>query len=221
MLYRSPLPRHAARGLSRGLHGLLVALALAVLPGAILPAAAQQQPPAEPGPSEVFIEQAAEAPLDVEVLVPISRGEALAEIRRRLSTPEPNPFGAFLTDNPGGNFARLDQHGAGNRARLDQRGASNVAVLALVGSGNTTRLEQAGSGNLYGGFLTGSGNTLEVVQRGRDNVYLLDVQGSGLAHSVRQLGTGLQAAQRGDGGVPFSIEQRGDGMNVFIEHNLP
>ncbi|MEM1125186.1 MAG: hypothetical protein AAGI71_00940 [Bacteroidota bacterium] len=185
-------------------------LLMSVLP--IGPAAWAQETPR----SEVFLDQAAPLP-EQEA---ITAGEAIALIQDRLSPRDQHALQAHLVGGvlQGGSFGLITQQGTGNTARLVQAGAANLAVLSQQGDRNTTLLEQIGTGNIYGAWLTGHDNMIDVVQHGADNVYLLDFEGHGLQHQVVQHGVGNQAVQLGTGRAPFSIEQRGDHMEIVVRH---
>ena len=121
----------------------------------------------------------------------------------------------------GGNFAVVSQEGDDNTASVTQIGLSNIAVMYQQGTQNSAALEQRGDGNIFGAWVIGTGNQLNVLQQGNDNVYMLDFVGHNLDHSVQQIGNGIEAIQTGSARQPFSIEQRGSGMSIRIDHNTP
>jgi hypothetical protein len=119
-----------------------------------------------------------------------------------------------------GNLSLVRQDGELNMASILQMGRANLAVIAQDGSRNLTELEQIGERNIFGAWLTGNDNQLLLRQHGNDNVYMLDFVGNDLNHSVDQIGSGIRAIQVGHGSKPFSVEQRGEGMDIRIEHNM-
>ena len=121
----------------------------------------------------------------------------------------------------GGNFAAVGQEGDDNTASVTQIGLSNIAVMYQQGTGNSAAIEQRGDGNIFGAWVIGAGNQLNVLQQGTDNVYMLDFVGDNLDHAVQQIGNGIEAVQTGSARRPFSIEQRGSGMSIRIDHNTP
>lgn len=117
-----------------------------------------------------------------------------------------------------GNLALTIQQGSDNAAALAQQGATNLAVLLQRGDLNTTTLDQFGNRNLFAVWLEGTSNRLSVTQEGDDNTYVLGFVGDNLDHTVYQSGNDIHAVQIGVGRRPFGIEQRGEGMNIQIEH---
>ncbi len=182
------------------------------------PAAAQDDAPQTPFSDEVYVTQIAQA---VSPEARISTGEALDLIYARLRAERHrSALDAYQGGGADGrSVALVHQLGNHNAAAVDQAGASNLAMLYQRGSGNASLLEQAGAGNVFGSYLTGDGNRTDVQQRGTGNVYVLDFAGDGLRHTARQLGSNNQAVQTGQGTVPFSIEQRGNGMQMVIRHD--
>jgi hypothetical protein len=129
-----------------------------------------------------------------------------------------NALARALTSN-GGNTAVVYQTGTNNTAQITQRGQNNAAVMVQRGDFNTSTLLQDGSYNVYGSLLDGTNNTLNVVQTGSNNGYFLGFRGSDLNHTVMQDGVGNRAVQVGVGHKPFSIEQRGNNMDITVRHN--
>jgi len=163
---------------------------------------------------EVFLPQAG---LTVS-LTPLTREQAIDEVYVRLWDEDQAALDLALgrTD---GNVALVRQMGSGNTVTADQAGARNLAVLVQDGTGNTADVSQIGDDNLFGATVTGDLNALDVTQRGDRNVYLLDFTGDRLDHTVVQDGDDLQLVQTGVAEAPFSVEQRGDGAALVIEHN--
>ena len=144
-------------------------------------------------------------------------------IMERLRAGERTIFDAHImrSSGAGANFAAVGQEGDDNTASVTQIGLSNIAVMYQQGTRNSSALEQSGDGNIFGAWVIGTGNQLNVLQHGNDNVYMLDFVGDNLNHSVQQIGNGIEAIQTGSARRPFSIEQRGSGMSIRIDHNTP
>lgn len=155
----------------------------------------------------------------------MTHDEATSLILQRLGQGDQNALNAYLVADfqQGGNFAFVQQDGGANVADVAQIGLSNVAVMQQIGIGNLTLLEQLGNRNVFGAWLTGDNNRLSLRQQGDDNVYILDFVGDDqhLGHSVDQVGNNLQAVQIGAAAAPYSIQQRGNGMEIRVEHNAP
>jgi hypothetical protein len=117
------------------------------------------------------------------------------------------------------NVGLVAQLGQGNAASIDQVGLGNVAVAYQEGDRNEVVLSQLGDGNLLGVSLLGNGNAIDVTQEGNNNGYFLGFIGESLTHSVLQQGDNIRAVQVGVGTLPFTIEQRGNDMDITVEHN--
>lgn len=151
---------------------------------------------------------------------PVTPQEAFDEIRDfGLSDREGGALDAFSLASQG-NLAMIRQEGIGNEALFDQAGSGNLAVLLQLGDGNVTTARQTGTSNVFGVRIAGSYNALDVLQDGSDNTYLLDYVGDGqtILPTV-QSGVGNQAVQVGEIGVPFGVQQYGNGMEMIIRHN--
>ncbi len=166
--------------------------------------------------ADVQLQQAATAlRSDVGALSP---SETLLNARAQLQgATEGNT--ATVRQNGEANSVMLTQAGRLNTALVEQFGFDNAVTLLQQGQGNTTLAQQLGSGNVIDVTLIGEANRLDVRQVGQDNLYVLAFEGEGLTHSVLQQGQGIEAVQIGVGRQPVSIEQRGSGMRVMIEHN--
>ena len=165
-----------------------------------------------------------------------SRQQIIQAITGKLSSEQPNavssgPFveltfsgiianaSARSLTSGGGNTAVVYQAGNSNTAQIEQRGQNNAAVMVQRGDLNTSTLLQKGSYNVYGSLLDGANNTLNVEQTGNNNGYFLGFQGNDLDHTVVQDGVSNMAVQVGVGHQPFSIEQRGNNMEITVRHN--
>lgn len=191
------------------MHRFVMILALALLVG--MPALAQSQQTDE----DLMIEQA-------HIRATQPSGDAAADaVFDRLLHAQGNPLAPRLMMGlgPDANLSLVSQHGDANAARVAQEGTANVAVMLQLGYGNTSFLEQIGHGNSIAASVEGDYNRLSVSQRGDDNRYVLDFRGDDLDHTVTQHGSGMNAVQIGVGRKPFSIEQRGRGTSVTVEHN--
>lgn len=117
----------------------------------------------------------------------------------------------------------LRQDGRGNTASVDQRDASNVAAILQRGNLNETRVVQRGRSNTAGVVIDGDNNSLEVLQRGNSNRYLLEFRGNDLGRpgtrTVLQSGSNNLLVEVGRTGIPFNIQQNGDGMRMIIRHS--
>lgn len=149
-------------------------------------------------------------------------------IRERLKT--------FLSRGEGasGSFGTIVQEGDTNVSSIVQRGVGNIGVSVQRGDGNTanllqqgdqnlTYILQQGNGNEFNAQLIGNENILGVEQIGNNNTYEMDFQqGSNepLQHRVVQEGNNLSLSQTGISTTgPASVVQRGEGMDLRIEHN--
>lgn len=130
-------------------------------------------------------------------------------------------FGGLILSgiNPYSGTALVSQTGELNSAIISQQGQGNIAALQQIGSANTTVFEQIGNHNSIIALLEGNQNYLSVLQRGNQNRYEFEFKGDHLDHSIEQHGDGLSATQTGIARRPFSIEQRGHGASISIEHN--
>lgn len=191
---------------------LILSLALLILPAA---AFAQAENPATQEEAQIVQEVLGSATAE-----PVTPQEAFNEIRSfGLSEREGGALDAFSLASQG-NLALIRQEGSGNEALFDQDGSGNLAVLLQLGDGNVTSARQTGTSNVFGVRITGSYNTLDVLQDGSDNTYLLDHVGDGQTlPSAVQSGVGNQAVQVGEIGVPFGVQQYGNGMQMIIRHN--
>ena len=136
----------------------------------------------------------------------------------------------LLRNSESGQFAGIYQQGTAQSAQIEQLGYNNLAVMYQYGSANVGQLSQDGTGNRTGllqhGYdnlfdvdITGSNNYLGVVQVGNGLEYLPDINDSN-RHVFRvQMGIGNQVVELGQGGVPVNIEQRGEGMELIIQHH--
>lgn len=144
-----------------------------------------------------------------------------AQLGTMQSSANGNPLRGLLLSGvgPSVSVALVSQSGDGNTAFVNQQGQGNKALMQQIGSGNTTLFEQIGNYNSLAARLEGNYNFLSISQRGDDNRYEFDFTGDYLEHSIEQHGTGLSASQTGMARRPFSIEQRGRGAAISIEHN--
>ncbi|MEX0780906.1 MAG: hypothetical protein WD037_14290 [Balneolales bacterium] len=116
------------------------------------------------------------------------------------------------------NRADVIQNGYFNLADIMQIGKGNRIQLLQDGSYNTIELTQNGNGNNFTQSTTGDYNSLDAKQIGNDNNYNMEFQGSHTDHSVRQEGNNISATQSGQTSNPFGITQRGNDMNIIINH---
>ena len=131
-------------------------------------------------------------------------------------------FGAIMQDGDT-NTANLTQEGRGNVGVIDQLGSNNFAELFQEGNQNRTYALQKGDDNRIDVSLTGDDNAFGVEQYGDSNSYELNfeqVARAPLQHRVEQRGNNLSLSQDGFSTTgPASVVQRGNGMEVNIEHN--
>ncbi|HEX7071038.1 MAG TPA: hypothetical protein VF190_09540, partial [Rhodothermales bacterium] len=183
----------------------------------VLTDAVQAQTPA--GDEELMLQQAEQA------IMEITPEEATSLILGRLMESDRTALDRYLMLGAitGQNLVIIRQKGDANVAATTQIGQSNLAVLHQEGTGNVTLLQQIGDGNVFGSWLIGDYNSLSLLQEGNDNVYLLEYLGSNrdFGHVVQQVGSGIQAVQVGVRDRAFGIEQRGNGMELRIEHLGP
>lgn len=144
------------------------------------------------------------------------------------------PFLGFLggMQNAGGSghFAGINQYGAGHTASIDQQGdgnyalmyqfgANNQAHLLQNGAGNQTYLLQSGVGNIFDVDIHGNDNLVGVAQIGYDNLFNPNITASN-RHIIKvQVGIGNRMVELGQPEIPMSVEQRGDGMEIIIQHH--
>ncbi|HEX8387364.1 MAG TPA: hypothetical protein VF576_14320 [Rubricoccaceae bacterium] len=118
------------------------------------------------------------------------------------------------------NVLVVTQNGSGNALALSQIGQNNAVGLIQNGDGNVTDLAQLGDNNVVLSAIDGSGNVLRDVQQGDNNSYSLVLSGDETTHTVLQLGSDNVAEQTvAPGLLPASIEQRGNGLEVYVERN--
>ena len=115
------------------------------------------------------------------------------------------------------------QDGSGNIATVDQRNASNVAAILQRGNFNETRVRQRGRANAVGIVIDGNNNSLDVLQKGSRNRYLLGFRGDNLGRpgtrTVSQKGSNNLLVELGQTRMPFSVQQKGNGMRMMIRHS--
>ncbi len=151
----------------------------------------------------------------------ITPQQAFIEIRKRLALgdrPVLNRYliGPYLAD---ANLALIQQVGDRSRTEIEQRGEGNVAVLYELGDRNRSSVLQRGDDNIYALWLRGDQNRMNGRQIGDRNIFLFEGAGENLTFPfVSQVGNDLKAVQIGSTVLPFGIEQRGNGMEVIIEH---
>lgn len=131
-------------------------------------------------------------------------------------------FGAIMQEGDA-NVSSIVQRGVGNIGVSVQRGHENIADLLQEGDRNLTYILQQGNGNEFNAQLIGNENILGVEQIGNNNTYEMNFeQGSNepLQHRVVQEGNNLSLSQTGISTTgPASVVQRGEGMDLRIEHN--
>lgn len=134
----------------------------------------------------------------------------------------PGSFGAVMQDGDT-NTANLTQEGRGNVGVIDQFGNSNTTELFQQGNQNRTYALQEGNENEINVRLIGDNNVFGVEQYGNNNSYELNFEQAArapLQHRVVQSGNNLSLSQDGFSTTgPASVIQRGNGMEVNIEHN--
>jgi len=151
-----------------------------------------------------------------------------SDIRARLRSfldRDSNASGSFgvIVQDGDTNEANLTQKGRGNVEVIDQLGSNNFAELFQEGNQNRTYALQNGDENEINVSLIGDNNVFGIEQYGDSNSYELNFEqkaGGTLQHRVVQDGNNLSLSQDGFSTTgPASVVQRGNGMEVNIEHN--
>lgn len=108
-----------------------------------------------------------------------------------------------------------------NYLHLSQQGNENVASVVQEGNKNAIQVDQTGDNNFYQTIIKGEENLIHALQMGYNNKLFQELTGDRMELQVIQQGSGNELIQiEASGNAPaYQIHQRGDGMQLKIEHN--
>jgi hypothetical protein len=141
---------------------------------------------------------------------------------------------ARTLSNSSGTNLTLNQQGQDNRSIVNQStigGFDNAVIVSQQGSTNQVNLTQTGAavlsiieqiGNRNSIMSDVEANTSSNIlrQNGDDNRITQDIRTIGQSYQVEQFGNGNQLTQRENstaGGVGYSVQMQGSGINIIIE----
>ncbi|MDQ2794608.1 MAG: hypothetical protein M3Y12_11485 [Bacteroidota bacterium] len=119
------------------------------------------------------------------------------------------------------NSAFIQQIGDGNYLNLMQSGSKNSTSFLQSGNGNKSTLNQNGTNNRIVGEVDGQLNEVNITQDGHDNRINGTIRENEKKYSLSQIGNGntLTQFESTNQTKGYSIEMRGNGMNITIEQS--